>query len=80
MDVGHIECHQHGIKVKSAHRFKQDGRVMMPGQAQKSNASFFTRLDKRLECTRHGRRSSSGRWKFADRAVAISRDGRCAAA
>ncbi len=51
MDIGRIECDEHGIEVEPAHGFEQDGRVVMPGQAEEPDASLGTRLDKRLECT-----------------------------
>ena len=49
MDVGHIERDQHGIEVEPAHGFEQDGRVVVPGQAEEPDAPFLTRLDERLE-------------------------------
>ena len=49
MDVGHIERDEHRIEVKPAHRFEKDGRVMVPGQAEKPDASLLARLDESLE-------------------------------
>ena len=58
MDVGRIECHEDRIKVESAHGFKQNGRVMMPGEAKESNAAVLSGLHQRLKCARHVQRSS----------------------
>ena len=49
MDVGRIEGHQHGIEVEPAHRFEQDGRIVVAGQAQEPDAPLLAGLDEGLE-------------------------------
>ena len=51
MGVGCIQSDQYGIEIKPPHRFKKDGRVVMPGESKVFHASLFARLDECFERT-----------------------------
>ena len=54
MGVGCIQGDQHGIEIEPPHGFKQDGRVVMPGQTEVFHAPLLARLDERFERTASG--------------------------
>ena len=55
MNIRRIESDQHRVEGKSPHRFHQDGRIVMAGESQKSDASFLPGPDEGFERSSFGK-------------------------
>jgi len=55
MDIGRVQCDEHGVESETAHRLHQDGRIVMARQSHEPNAAFRPGPDECFEGSPFGK-------------------------